>query len=121
VEEKGDAVMLQVVYRNGLKQAGPLRHAAEEATRQLEEIVGDWADTMSAEWERGEDSDFRPVLVLRLFDNSDSVTAVFDPKELTDLRQVESRLRFLWGDFLQMRLGKHLKILLGSEGGKGDT
>ena len=111
--------MNQVIYRDGIKQAGALRSAAEEATRQLEDVLGPLAESVSVEWDRGEDAAIRSVLVLRLFDADGSVTAIFDPKELKELSYLRSRLRLLWGDLLQIRLGKQLEVVLGGEGVRG--
>jgi hypothetical protein len=112
---KGDAAMNQVIYRDGFKQAGPLRVAADKATQLLEEECGSLANTVSVEWDRGEDASMQSVLVLRLFDSDGSVTAVLEPKELEEPKQLRGRLRSLWRKLLDIRGRKLLASIQGWE------
>ena len=108
--------MNQVIYRDGIQQGGPLRLATEEATKRLEEEVGPLAEIVSVEWDRGEDAALCSVVILRLFDPSGSVTAIFDPEELKEPTRLRRRFRLLWGDLLQIRLGKQLETVLRADG-----
>jgi hypothetical protein len=112
--------VIEVIYRPGLREAGPLLRLAEAATSRLEEVIGQTAEPVTAEWDRAENFALRPVVVLRLSDFSGSVMAIFEPQELEQPNELRSRLRFLWWDLLQIRSGKLLESLLGSEGKQGD-
>ena len=112
--------MVQVIYRPRLREVEALRLFAEKATSLLEEVIGATAEPVTAEWDRGENARMRSVVVLRLSDFSGSVTGIFDLEELEEPEELSSRLRFLWGDLLQIRSGKLLESLLRSESEEGD-
>ena len=112
--------MVQVVYRDGIRQAPPLGFLVEQVNRRLEEVLGTSAHLVSAEWDRGEDSFGHEVLILRLSDSTGSATATFDPKELEQPVQLRDRFRRLWGDLLQLRSRKQLDAVLGVGDAQGE-
>jgi len=118
--EGGFIVIQEVIYRPRLREVEPLLRLAEKATNPLEEVIGDTAEPVTAEWDRGENSALRPVVVLRLSDFSGSVMAVFEPKELEEPTWLPRRLSFLWGDLLRIRSRKLLDSLLEAEGKQRD-
>jgi hypothetical protein len=105
--------VVQFVFHDGIHSTHPISSLIEQANRRLEEVLGPSAYLVSAEWDRGEDSFGREVLVLRLSDASSSVIATFDPKELEQPDQLRDRFRRLWGDLLQLRSRKQLEAVLG--------
>jgi hypothetical protein len=115
LNNNGGFTVIQASYRPRLRETPSLFHLAEKAMSQLEEAIGQTAEPVTAEWDRGENFALRPVVLLRLSDFSGSVMAVFEPQELEEPNKLRSRLRFLWGDLLQIRSGKLLERLLGAE------
>jgi hypothetical protein len=111
----GEAVMPEVVYRQGLKEDQELYRSAQQGTKTLVEILGPSADSVTAEWDRGEAAPGQTVIILRLSDFAGSVTAVFDPGELDSPARLRSRLRLLWGDLLRIRSHHYLQTLLGAD------
>jgi hypothetical protein len=103
--------MKEVVYGHRLRQAKELLACAQQRSAQLEELLGQSAPLVSAEWDRSEDAEGQPVVTLRLWDFTGSVTTVFDPKELESSAQMNQRLYRLWGDLLQVRSQEQLKEL----------
>ena len=109
--------MTQILLRNGIRQA-PVSHGVfEQAVKALEEVIGESASPVTAEWDQGEDSLGRSVIILRLSDFSGSVTGVFEPKEFERLSDLRQRFRLLWGDLLQIRVDKLRQRLLDSGNG----
>jgi hypothetical protein len=109
---------MKVIYQNGAKQWAEGYSLLQSTTTHLEEVLGPSADSVTAEWDRAEDAQGRPVVTLRLSDWTGSVTAVFAPNELQSLSHMRARLYRLWGDLLQIRSTKQLQELL--ESGQGD-
>ena len=86
----------------------------QQATTRLEEVLGQHADEVKAEWDRGEDAKGRIVYTLRLSDWTGSVSASFTPEELQSPSHVRIRLYHLWGELLQVRSHKQLQELAGA-------
>jgi len=103
--------MKEVVYGHRIRQVKDLLARAQERTAQLEELLGQSASLVSGEWDRSEDAQGRPVVTLRLWDFTGSVTTVFDPKELESSAHMNQRLYRLWGDLLQVRSQEQLREL----------
>jgi hypothetical protein len=103
--------MKEVVYGYRIRQVKDLLARAQQRTLQLEEILGQSASLVAAEWDNSEDAEGRPVVTLRLGDFTGSVTTVFDPKELESSPQMNQRLYRLWGDLLQVRSQQQLREL----------
>ena len=74
--------MKEVLYGYRLRQSRELLALAQERTQELEEILKQFAPEVSAEWDRNEDAQGRPIVTLRLEDFSGSVTTVFELREL---------------------------------------
>jgi hypothetical protein len=108
--------MKEIVYQPGIRQVNELFSLVQQASAYLDSVVGRSADLVSAEWDRGEDAQGRAVVTLRLFDETGSVTGIFDPKELESPSQVRSRLLRLWGKLLQIQSHKQLEELMSSRG-----
>ncbi len=111
--------MNEVKYGYALQKDKALLALAQQRMEQLEEVLDDAAPEVSAEWDRGVDGMFRPVVTLRLSDCSGWVTGVFDPKELENPSQMRFRFRFLWGDLLQVRTSERLQAVIGDGHGGG--
>lgn len=86
----------------------------EAATDLLEEVLGPSRGLVSAEWDRGEDGQGRPVVILRLSDFTGSVSTSFAFEELSRPQHMRLRLYRLWGDLLQIRNTKQLESILGA-------
>src|SRR5690242_361432 len=79
----GETAMKEVVYRLGSPQDPALRALAEQATKILEEILGENACEVSAEWELAENGGGSPrVLILILSDWTGSAKGTFGSEEL---------------------------------------
>jgi hypothetical protein len=107
-----------VQFGDGLRDEAGLHELAQKATEVLKEVLGSAGNFVVAEWERGEDSRVRPVLILRLSDEADSVHAVFDPEELTAPRDLRGRFYRAWADLLKLRSHRQLRALLASDNGQ---
>jgi hypothetical protein len=110
----------EVKYGYAIQQAGALHLLAQQRTAQLEEVLGDSAPDVSAEWDRADDALGRAVITLRLSDFSGSAISVFEPKELESPSQMRSRFLRLWSDLLQIRTRRQLQELIGG-GGTGES
>jgi hypothetical protein len=116
----GGRAVKEVVYGYQLQQDRGLLRLAEQRTAELEEVVGVSAPRVSAEWDRSQDAQGRPVVTLRLAEPSGSVTTVFEPKELESPDRMRRRFNRLWRDLLQIRIDKQLQEVrqdFGLEGG----
>jgi hypothetical protein len=103
-----------------LEQDARLLALAKKGSQQLEEVVGNSAPPVTAEWDRAEDARGRPLLTLRLSDSTGWVTTTFEPDELRDAEHTWIRLHLLWGDLLRVRSKKQLEALLSADSGPGD-
>jgi hypothetical protein len=106
-----ELAMKEVVYGYGIRQVKELVALARQRTDQLEELLAQSAPLVSAEWDRTEDAQGRPVVTLRLWDFTGSVTTVFEPKELESSAHMRQRLNRVWGDLLQVRSQQQLQEL----------
>jgi hypothetical protein len=77
----------------------------------LEEVLGQAADLVTADWSEGQDEMSRPIVILTLRDFTGSVFTRFAPDELTNPDHMRRRLHRLWGDLLQIRVRTHVKSL----------
>jgi hypothetical protein len=107
---------VKVVYTDKAKQWSEGYDLVHQATKHLEEILGQSTDLVTVEWDRSEDSKGRLVYVLRLSDYTGWVTGIFTPEELQSYTRTTTQLYRLWGDLLQVRSHRQLEELLGSEG-----
>ena len=103
--------MKEIRYGYWIRQSKELLSLAQLRTTQLEEILGQSAPLVSAEWDRSEDAKGRPIVTLRLWDFTGSVTTVFAPEELESPAHMRVRLNRLWGDLLQVRTQQQLRDL----------
>ena len=109
---------MSVTYSDRASQGSAI---LQQATRQLEEILGRSAGLVKAEWDRREDARGRVLYTLRLSDwTGGVVSADFTPDELQSSSQVRYRLHRLWGDLLQERSQKQLEQLTGATGEVGE-
>jgi hypothetical protein len=104
---------MNIIYQDRAKQWREGYALLEQVTRRLEEVVGQSADPVTAEWDRAEDAQGHLVFTLRLSDWAGSVTGVFAPEELASSSHMRSRFYRLWGDLLQIRSSKQLQELMG--------
>ena len=63
---------------------------------------------------RGGEGGRTPVVTLRLSDWTGFTTAVFDPKELEAVPEMQFRLKRVWGSLLRVRSHKQLADLIGA-------
>jgi hypothetical protein len=110
---------LTVTYGPSLRSWSGVQALAEDASRYLIQLIGPFADEVFIEWDRGE-AQSHPVLTLRISGSSRSVSAVFEVEELRRPSHRQIRLSRVWGDFLQLRVQKHLEKLLSSRVERGD-
>ncbi len=100
---------MKVKYSDELKRFPGDYELLEQATRILQDVIGESVVSVSAEW--GRDGDGRKPYTLTISDFTDTVSVTFAPDELRSPKQVRSRLRELWGDLLEVHSDKRLKKL----------
>lgn len=94
---------MDVKIADNLKNNRELSGLIQQATKQLEDVVGTSNDSVRAEWDQTSDNHGRPVITLRLTDWTGTVQAQFRPNDLKSPLPLELRLLRLWGDLLQIR------------------
>jgi len=87
------------------------QHGVMVATRLLDEVLGNSAALVEAEWSQRQDERGRPLIALRVTDFTGAAETQFIPEELLDTPQLRDRLHWLWGDLLQDRSYKQLQRL----------
>jgi hypothetical protein len=105
---------MKTIYGETIQQSDEQLALVRRANQQLQKLLGQSADLVTAEWDLGTDERKRPVITLRLSDWTGAVTAEFAPDELAKPMSLDSRLYRLWGDLLQDRSHKQLEHLLKS-------
>jgi hypothetical protein len=85
----------------------------QQATRRLEEAVGQSTGPVTGQWDRTEDDKGRTLYTLHLKDFTGEVMGRFAPDELRSPEQTSYRMYRLWGDLLQVRTQKQLEELAG--------
>jgi hypothetical protein len=110
--------MQNVIFTEKTKQSAGGYALLQQASRTLEEILGQSGSLVTAEWDRGEDDRGRTLYILRISDWTGSATAVFAPADLEHAGHLRSRLYRLWGDLLQVRSHYQLQELADSSGPK---
>jgi hypothetical protein len=106
---------MNVSYTEKARQSGEGYALLEQATKRLEEVLGEEASRVSAEWDRTEDEKGQPLYALTLRDASDKVTGRLAPDELLSPPSTRFRLRRLWGDLLHARTENYFRGLRDSE------
>lgn len=103
---------MNVKYSEAVKEPIEIFRFVEEATRMLfEDVLGDSALLVSAEWDRDEDARGRQAYTLRISDFLDTVQGGFASDELQRPTHARARLHRLWGDLLQARSKRLLQEL----------
>lgn len=92
---------MRTVYSKSIEERPNERPLLEEATCQLEEILGSSAATATAAWDFQQDDQGKPLYWLTLKDWNWEVSGKFAPDELRSPHQMRFRLNLLWGDLLQ--------------------
>lgn len=92
----------------------------QQATRQLEEVLGSAAGRVRASWDRGTDERGRTVYTLHLADGPEELSATFTLANLRRPSELRYRLRELWGDLLKIVSHKLLQALTEDNGKSGD-
>jgi hypothetical protein len=110
-QNNGGNALFTIVAGQNLEGMRGLWRLIDDANRVLADILGQSAGLVSAEWDRAEDDRGRTVVMLTLSDFTGKVTATFAPEELGDHRNIQIRLRRIWGDLLQLRTQKHREEL----------
>lgn len=104
--------MKEVIYGFGIQQEKELQELAEKATKTLDDLLGNEANDVSAEWDYGPGSHARPVFILRISDSDGSASAAIDPEEMKSAKDLRWRLRRLWGALLRVKSHKRLEALM---------
>jgi hypothetical protein len=102
---------MNVVYREKAKQSGDYL-LLQQATRYLDEIVGEPLDPVTAEWDGSPLAGKRASFTLSLSDFMGSASGTFTRDELTQPKPLRSRFRDLWGDLLQAHSNALVQRLL---------
>jgi hypothetical protein len=106
---------MNVTYDPKTKQSGEGFALVQQATKQLEDILGPSSDQVSAEWDRSEDEGGRAFYRLKVKDSTGEAETHFAPDELQSLSQRRIRLYLLWEDLLRARNHKQLQELLDND------
>ena len=106
---------MKVTYSERSKHAVDRLALLQQATKQLDEVVGRHSSSVHAEWDRTEDDKGRPLYFLRIVDGTDSAEASFAPDELKPSYYLQIRLHRLWGELLQVRNERQLQALTKNE------
>jgi hypothetical protein len=102
---------MEIRYTDRAREWEPGYSLLQQATAQLEEVIGAPAARVRAEWDRIEDERARPLYTLRISDWTGSAQTRFAPEELTFPAHTRTRLHRLWGDLLQVRSdAQHRKV-----------
>src|ERR1700722_14645498 len=104
---------MDIGYSEKVKQWPEGYSLVQNATKQLEEAVGKWANVVSGEWDRGQDDKGQDVLTLRLKDPNWEVLGKYAPNELRSAGLRTFNMNRLWGEILQRRLEKQLGDMTG--------
>lgn len=83
----------------------------------LDEVLGTSRTQVLADWDQGEDSQGKPVIILKLSDLTGTVTASFTQEDLMKTRHMKTRFLKLWGNLLRFRAEEQLENLTGAKGG----
>lgn len=102
---------MNVTYQDKAAQRGEGHTLLQNATKQLEEVLGPSAEFVSAEWEQGQDARGRPIYQLTLSDSSGRVAATLTREQLRSPGLLRGHLLDLWGDLLQKRSDAQMKKL----------
>jgi hypothetical protein len=103
---------MNVTYSPRIERGGQGHRLLEQATQLLEEVLGQSAGLVAAEWDQLVDERGRKYYILNLSDpGAGTRTVKFAPGELSSPTHLRYRLYRLWGDLLQDRSHKQLKEL----------
>jgi hypothetical protein len=84
-----------------IKVSPDLTPSIEQADKILASVIGNTVVSAKADWSEERDAQDRRVVKLTISDPSSSVSALFTPSELKNVKRLERRLIRLWGDLLQ--------------------
>jgi hypothetical protein len=107
---------MNVNYTDSVKDWREGFPLAQQATKRLEEVLGQSAKLVSAEWDRTEDEKGRALFLLRLKDFTGEVSRKLAPDDLRSSARTSFRMHQLWGNLLQVRNQRLLDDLTGTEG-----
>ncbi len=102
---------MNVTYSEKARQGGRVFTLLQQATKQLEEVLGPSAEQVTVEWDCGPDERGRALYTLRIQDHTGEASTRFAPEELESSSHLRFRLLDLWGDLLQRRSDAQLKRL----------
>jgi hypothetical protein len=101
---------MTVSFSENTRQPVEGYHLLQQATRQLEELMGALTEEVSATWDRVQDARGRSVYRLVLSDSAAEASSTFTLGDLQSPGR-RSRLLDLWGDFLQASSNERVKKL----------
>jgi hypothetical protein len=94
---------MNVTYTERAKNPSETFALLQQATQKLDDVVGRSSATLSAEWDRTEDTKGRPWYTLHITDFADSAQTSFAPDHLKPSYDLQFRLYRLWDHLLQAR------------------
>ena len=97
---------MNVTYTEKAKEFNEANSYLRQATGYLEEVLGQSADLVNAEWDRTTDDKGRSLYTLHISDWTGEASAIFDLHELKSAERMRVRLYRLWGEVLQTRVNK---------------
>jgi hypothetical protein len=103
---------MKVTFSDAVKRRGEEYALLQQASKELEESIGPPAAGVTAEWNRSEDEEGRPLYTLRISDGTDAAVGTLDWGEMNRLTSLRFRLSRLWDDVLKARGDRQFKKLL---------
>ena len=92
---------MNTTYSESVQQQDEDYRLIQDATAELENILGKSADRATVEWSSERDDTGTALYSLRLKDPTVEVQGQFAPDELRSRHQMRFRLYRIWGDLLQ--------------------
>lgn len=99
---------MDIRYSDNVKQWPEGYSLVQNATKQLEEVVGRSSNVVSGEWDRSHDEKGREFVTLRLKDLTGEAERQFDLDDLRSVAMTSSKLRLIWDNLLSIRAHKQL-------------
>ena len=96
---------MKIEIANGIRDDATLTIVVGRINYLLGEIVSSVTDEVTAQWELAGELKTR-ILFLNLRYEDQGAGTTIDPKELDDPSRLESKLRDLWGDLLQVKIDR---------------
>jgi hypothetical protein len=102
---------MNMAYDDKLNQAAEDYPLLQQATRQLEEMLGPSAESVSAVWEGSRDAQDQPLYKLTISDPTDEAQRTFTPIALRDPDLLRFNLGVLIGALMLAHLDRQVNKL----------